>query len=111
METQIRWYGEDLLVVFPRLFHARAAADLREGIGPYLAEERGNVIVDMRAVRLLDSIGGGMLVELNSTIGARDARVILLGPRDEIRRKLELMQFHHVFEIINTLPPIQADPT
>ncbi len=71
---------------------------LREAV-----EVSGTVVVDLAAVRVIDSIGLGLLVRAHREVRDRDARLCLAAPSRFIRTVLHTMRLDGIFPIFDTL--------
>ncbi|GIJ30175.1 hypothetical protein Vqi01_53370 [Micromonospora qiuiae] len=73
-------------------------AALREAV-----EVAGTVVVDLAGVRVIDSVGLGLLVRAHREVRERDAQLCLAAPSRFIRTVLHTMRLDGVFPIFDTL--------
>jgi anti-sigma B factor antagonist len=60
------------------------------------------VVVDLKEVRRVESSGVSILVEALQTARKRNARLVLCGLNESVRRALDLTRLTSVFEITDT---------
>lgn len=65
-------------------------------------EGKCNLIIDLSAVRFVDSSGLGALVSGFKNASARDGSLKLCGLQPQVRSMFELTRLHRVFEIYTT---------
>lgn len=83
--------------------NAAAAADLRCALSA-ATNERADVILDMQAVHLIDSVGLGTLVWCRQELRNRQGRLCLAAPSRFIRTVLHTMHLDPVFPIFDHIP-------
>ncbi len=75
---------------------ALSTPDLRASIESLVAEQRKNVIVDLSALRLIDSSGVGAIVSLYKRVRAIGGKVVVRGLRDQPLAIFKLLRLDKV---------------
>ena len=82
---------------------AHNSGDLKEQMLQLFDEGKCNLIIDLSAVRFIDSSGLGALVSGFKNASAREGNLKLCCLQPQVRSMFELTRLHRVFEIFNTL--------
>ncbi len=78
---------------------AHNSGDLKEQMLQLFDEGKCNLIIDLSAVRFVDSSGLGALVSGFKNASAREGSLKLCGLQPQVRSMFELTRLHRVFEI------------
>jgi len=78
---------------------AHNSGDLKEQMLQLFDEGKCNLIIDLSAVRFVDSSGLGALVSGFKNASARDGSLKLCSLQPQVRSMFELTRLHRVFEI------------
>lgn len=81
-------------------FTLDATGRFKEALEPRLATRWRMVVVDLAALRFMDSSGIGALVALNTRFLGKGVPVHLLKPSLQVRRTLELVQLAGFFSMV-----------
>ncbi|PLX97264.1 MAG: anti-anti-sigma factor [Desulfuromonas sp.] len=81
---------------------AHNSGDLKEQMLQLFDEGKINLIVDLSAVRFIDSSGLGALVSGFKNASAREGNLKLCCLQPQVRSMFELTRLHRVFEIYAT---------
>ncbi len=79
------------------------AIHLREVLGEQLDGPGARVLVDLSAVRIVDSSGVGILVTAHRRADTLGARIVLAGAQPAVRRVFELTRTDRLLRIVPTL--------
>ncbi len=82
---------------------AHNSGDLKEQMLQLFDEGKYNLIIDLSAVRFVDSSGLGALVSGFKNASAREGSLKLCCLQPQVRSMFELTRLHRVFEIFATL--------
>jgi anti-anti-sigma factor len=105
MEVRTRPIGDvTVLEVAGELTIPTAPAFLRRARLLLTGLSRPAVAIDLSAARRVDSSGFAALVALARHVQRLDGEVCLVGPGDEVRLLLELMQLHLLFDVCDDVP-------
>jgi anti-sigma B factor antagonist len=74
-----------------------SAQFLAQTLDKLLADERGNVLVDLERINYIDSTGIGELVGYFGKFREKGRRLILVKPADRIRKLLEIAKLDGIF--------------
>ncbi|HEY5674549.1 MAG TPA: STAS domain-containing protein [Malonomonas sp.] len=78
---------------------AHNSGDLKEQMLQLFDEGKCNLVIDLSAVRFVDSSGLGALVSGFKNASARDGSLKLCSLQPQVRSMFELTRLHRVFEI------------
>ncbi len=90
---------------------AHNSGDLKEQMLQLFDEGKANLIIDLSAVRFIDSSGLGALVSGFKNASARDGSLKLCCLQPQVRSMFELTRLHRVFEIYNSAEEAQESFT
>jgi anti-sigma B factor antagonist len=82
---------------------AHNSSDLKEQMLQLFDEGKCNLIIDLTAVRFVDSSGLGALVSGFKNASARDGNLKLCCLQPQVRSMFELTRLHRVFEIFTSV--------
>ncbi len=82
---------------------AHNSGELKEQMLQLFDEGKCNLIVDLSAVRFIDSSGLGALVSGFKNASAREGNLKLCCLQPQVRSMFELTRLHRVFEILLTM--------
>ena len=82
---------------------AHNSGDLKEQMLQLFDEGKCNLIIDLSAVRFIDSSGLGALVSGFKNASAREGNLKLCCLQPQVRSMFELTRLHRVFEIFANL--------
>ncbi len=82
---------------------AHNSGDLKEQMLQLFDEGKYNLIIDLSAVRFVDSSGLGALVSGFKNASAREGSLKLCCLQPQVRSMFELTRLHRVFEIFATV--------
>lgn len=68
-----------------------ATLQLEPVVDGLLAEGASRVVVDLRHLSFIDSTGFSLLVTLNERVAGADAELVLIRPRPDVLRALEVI--------------------
>jgi anti-sigma B factor antagonist len=80
-----------------------SAKFLAQTLDRLLAEDQGNVLIDLERINYIDSTGIGELVGYLGQFGDRRRKLILVNPTDRIRKLLEVARLAELFAIYDTV--------
>ncbi len=86
---------------------AHNSGDLKEQMLQLFDEGKSNLIIDLSAVRFIDSSGLGALVSGFKNASAREGSLKLCCLQPQVRSMFELTRLHRVFEIYNSAEEAQ----
>lgn|SRR5690348_2088342 len=89
--------GDETLLKIEGALDALSAPDLRPTLDALVNEKRKKVVVDLSALRLIDSSGIGVIVSLFKRIGAQGGVVRVTGLRDQPLAIFKLLRLDRVF--------------
>ncbi len=81
---------------------AHNSGDLKERMLQIFDEGKANLVIDLGAVRFIDSSGLGALVSGFKNASAREGNLKLCCLQPQVRSMFELTRLHRVFEIFTT---------
>ena len=100
MQLNILEQGEIVkIVVQEERMDAHNSGDLKEQMLQLFDDGKCNLIIDLTAVRFVDSSGLGALVSGFKNASARDGSLKLCCLQPQVRSMFELTRLHRVFEI------------
>jgi len=88
-----------LLVVEEERLDAHNSGDLKNQMLKLFEEGKHNLVVDLQAVRFVDSSGLGALVSGFKNASSRNGNLKLAGLQLQVKSMFELTRLHRVFEI------------
>jgi anti-sigma B factor antagonist len=91
--------GEDTLLRLSGSLDALSAPELRTIVEELVAERRPRVVVDLSALRLIDSSGVGVIVSLYKRLRAQGGNVTVQGLRDQPLAIFKLLRLDRVFDL------------
>ena len=86
---------------------AHNSGDLKEQMLQLFDEGKCNLIIDLGAVRFIDSSGLGALVSGFKNASAREGSLKLCCLQPQVRSMFELTRLHRVFEIFSSVEEAQ----
>ncbi|MCF6179313.1 MAG: STAS domain-containing protein [Geopsychrobacter sp.] len=95
------------IVVEEERMDAHNSGTFKEQMLALFDEGKCKLIVDLSAVRFVDSSGLGALVSGFKNASARDGSLKLCGLQPQVRSMFELTRLHRVFEIFTTIDEAQ----
>jgi anti-sigma B factor antagonist len=100
LNTQVNDNGVAVLIeVNEDRLDAHNSAELKTQMLTFFDEGKNNLIIDLKAVRFVDSSGLGSLVSGFKNASARNGNLKLCGLQPQVRSMFELTRLHRVFEI------------
>jgi anti-sigma B factor antagonist len=100
MNTQVEDNGVTVLIkVNEDRLDAHNSGELKTQMLTYFDEGKNNLVIDLNAVRFVDSSGLGSLVSGFKNASARNGNLKLCGLQPQVRSMFELTRLHRVFEI------------
>jgi anti-sigma B factor antagonist len=100
LNTQVNDNGVAVLIeVNEDRLDAHNSAELKRQMLTFYDEGKNNLIIDLKAVRFVDSSGLGSLVSGFKNASARNGNLKLCGLQPQVRSMFELTRLHRVFEI------------
>lgn len=87
------------LIIEEERMDAHNSSDLKEQMLQLFDEGKCNLIIDLSAVRFIDSSGLGALVSGFKNANAREGNLKLCCLQPQVRSMFELTRLHRVFEI------------
>ena len=88
-----------LLTVQEERLDAHNSGELKTQMLKLFEEGKNNLVVDLRAVRFVDSSGLGALVSGFKNASSRNGSLKLAGLQLQVKSMFELTRLHRVFEI------------
>jgi anti-sigma B factor antagonist len=92
-----------MVIKLPEHVGAKEARTFMRALQPELRRDRPRVVVDMSAVKDIDTPALDMLLECMSIIARRDGAVKLAGISPEAATVLELTRMNQIFEMFPTV--------
>lgn len=92
-----------ILAVEDERMDAHNSGNLKEKMLQLFDEGKYHLVIDLSAVRFIDSSGLGALVSGFKNASARDGSLRLCCLQPQVRSMFELTRLHRVFEIFATL--------
>lgn len=77
-----------------------ASKDLLEKAMSQLGGEPRNLVIDLRSVTFIDSMGLGMLLRVHHTCHDNGGSLVVASPSDQVRRLLKLTEMDQVLTIV-----------
>lgn len=103
LNTQVLENAAGLLVsIDSENLDAGNSKDFKEMIQPSLSNH-GLVVLDLGALKFVDSSGLGALFSCLCTMNNKDSQLKLIGLSKPVRALFELVRMHRIFSIYNTL--------
>lgn len=100
MNTQVDDNGVAVLIeVNEDRLDAHNSGELKTQMLTFFDEGKNNLVIDLKAVRFVDSSGLGSLVSGFKNASARNGNLKLCGLQPQVRSMFELTRLHRVFEI------------
>ncbi len=100
MQLNITEQGEIIKIeIQEERMDAHNSGDLKEQMLQLFDEGKCNLIIDLSAVRFVDSSGLGALVSGFKNASAREGSLKLCSLQPQVRSMFELTRLHRVFEI------------
>jgi anti-sigma B factor antagonist len=100
MNTQVDDKGVAVLIeVNEDRLDAHNSGELKTQMLTFFDEGKNNLVIDLKAVRFVDSSGLGSLVSGFKNASARNGNLKLCGLQPQVRSMFELTRLHRVFEI------------
>lgn len=93
--------GAILLAVREDRLDAHNSGELKAQMLKLFEEGKNNLVVDLQAVRFVDSSGLGALVSGFKNASSRNGSLKLSGLQLQVKSMFELTRLHRVFEIFN----------
>jgi anti-sigma B factor antagonist len=104
MQLNISEHGEIVNIeVQEERMDAHNSGDLKEQMLQLFDEGKCNLIIDLSAVRFVDSSGLGALVSGFKNASAREGSLKLCCLQPQVRSMFELTRLHRVFEIFTSV--------
>ena len=91
--------GAILLTVQEERLDAHNSGDLKTQMLKLFEEGKNNLVIDLHAVRFVDSSGLGALVSGFKNASSRNGSLKLAGLQLQVKSMFELTRLHRVFEI------------
>lgn len=100
MNTQVSEKGAAVIIeVNEDRLDAHNSGELKTQMLTFFDEGKNNLVIDLKAVRFVDSSGLGSLVSGFKNASARNGNLKLCGLQPQVRSMFELTRLHRVFEI------------
>ena len=100
MNTQVNDNGVAVLIeVNEDRLDAHNSGELKTQMLSFFDEGKNNLVIDLKAVRFVDSSGLGSLVSGFKNASARNGNLKLCGLQPQVISMFELTRLHRVFEI------------
>ncbi|MBW6509490.1 MAG: STAS domain-containing protein [Desulfuromonadales bacterium] len=104
MQLKISEKEENVIItVEEERMDAHNSGNLKERMLQLFDEGKCQLVIDLAAVRFIDSSGLGALVSGFKNASARDGSLKLCCLQPQVRSMFELTRLHRVFEIFTTL--------
>ena len=104
MFVQKRAIGEDTILIVEGVVKlGQSARFLDQALKRALAEEVGNVLVDLSGIDYIDSTGIGELVGYLVRFQERKRKLILIKPPERVRRLLQAARVLELFPVSETV--------
>ncbi len=104
MQLKISEKDESIIITIEEeRMDAHNSGDLKERMLQLFDEGKYQLVIDLAAVRFIDSSGLGALVSGFKNASARDGSLKLCCLQPQVRSMFELTRLHRVFEIFTTL--------
>ena len=91
----------ELLAVHEERLDAHNSSELKAQMLKLFEEGKSHLVVDLQAVRFVDSSGLGALVSGFKNASSRNGSLKLSGLQLQVKSMFELTRLHRVFEIYN----------
>jgi anti-sigma B factor antagonist len=91
--------GEDVMLRIEGSLDALSTPELRPVIDAIVAENKKKVVVDLSALRVIDSSGVGAIVSLYKRLRAQGGEVQVKGLRDQPLAIFKLLRLDRVFTL------------
>lgn len=112
MQLKINEKEETVIItVDEERMDAHNSGNLKERMLQLLDEGKCQLVIDLAAVRFIDSSGLGALVSGFKNASARDGSLKLCCLQPQVRSMFELTRLHRVFEIFTTLEEALSSPS
>ena len=92
-----------MVIKLPEHVRAKEARSFMRALQPELRRDRPRVVVDMSAVKDMDTTALDVLLECMSQVARRDGAVKLAGISPEAATVLELTRMDQIFEMFPTV--------
>ncbi|MBD1400989.1 STAS domain-containing protein [Pelovirga terrestris] len=104
MQLKINEQEDNVIItVEEERMDAHNSGNLKERMLQLFDEGKYQLVIDLTAVRFIDSSGLGALVSGFKNASARDGSLKLCCLQPQVRSMFELTRLHRVFEIFSTL--------
>jgi anti-sigma B factor antagonist len=91
--------GNETVLKIEGTLDAVTAPELRSVVDDLVTESRKEVLLDLEALRLIDSSGVGVIVSLFKRVRANGGQVRITGLRDQPRAIFRLLRLDRVFPV------------
>ncbi|MBF0260502.1 MAG: STAS domain-containing protein [Magnetococcales bacterium] len=98
MAIQVSKEGERIMVRLPKLFGFSVRSEFKQATGDNPPGTKYKL--DFQEVERMDSSALGMLLLLRETSGGISSDIMIVNSRPEIRKLLQLANFHTLFNIL-----------
>lgn len=100
MDINIEEKGTTVLIeINEERLDAHNSSELKTRMLSLFDEGKNNLVIDLQAVRFVDSSGLGSLVSGFKNASARNGNLKLCGLQPQVKSMFELTRLHRVFEI------------
>ncbi len=108
MQLKTKEIGDIVLIeIEEERMDAHNSGTFKEQMLALFDEGKCNLIIDLSAVRFVDSSGLGALVSGFKNASAREGSLKLCGLQPQVRSMFELTRLHRVFEIFTSVEEAQ----
>ena len=109
MQIKTEELGEIVLIkIEEERMDAHNSGTFKEQMLALFDEGKCNLVIDLSAVRFVDSSGLGALVSGFKNASAREGSLKLCGLQPQVRSMFELTRLHRVFEIFGSAEEARA---
>jgi anti-sigma B factor antagonist len=92
-------HGEETTLSIEGTLDAVTAPDLRQVVDQMIHERRKSVTLDLRALRLIDESGTGVIVNFFKRLRIQGGQLRIVGLRDQPRAIFRLLRLDRVFPV------------
>jgi anti-anti-sigma factor len=105
LDVRCRLHGDELIVALRGTLDVESSDRLWTFLEPEASAGPATLILDLGHLRLIDSVGIGVLVKLRRALAARGAHLVVRRPRPLVAKLLDLTGFSHTVVIERSPAP------
>lgn len=109
MEISVQYQKENVILRISGSILGEDRIQLSDGIQEFVEDGGKNIVLNLRDVDLMDSVGLGMLVALRTSLMRREVRLLLSNVDRSVKSLLFITKLNNVFDLYDTEDEALAD--